>query len=187
MTLDGYPSSRHDDTMKTSTVLLALPALSLAVVPPSSHLPPDPSLARASLARRGEGADGEALTPKLAVTPLLPPSGGGLDNGDAATAVHDEERIVLSSVAVGIVTAALGHAYGKVLDATVGLVWGALPRALGGVISGKTGPALFVTAVCTVGGLVMGILSSVFDEAFTVADFVSALSKAPAEALPSSR
>ena len=185
--MDGYPSSRHDDTMKTSTVLLALPALSLAVVPPSSHLPPDPSLARASLARRGEGADGEALTPKLAVTPLLPPSGGGLDNGDAATAVHDEERIVLSSVAVGVVTAALGFAYGKVLDATLGLVWGALPRALGGVIPGKTGPALFVTAVCTVGGLVMGILSSVFDEAFTVADFVSALSKAPAEALPSSR
>ena len=171
--------------MKTSTtVILALPALSLAVVPPSSHLVQEPSSARTSPSKIPLGETSE-LTPSL-----LLPSGGGLVSANAASAVHDEEGIVPSSIAVGILTAAMGFAYGKILSATLALVWRKLPRWLDSRWRDSPisrNPSLFVTAVCTVGGLVMGILSSVFDEAFTVADFVSALSKAPIEALPSSR
>jgi len=167
----------HSTQTSTSTVLvLALPALSLAVVPPSSHLVPEPSSARPSPSRTRRGETSRKNKRLTFLTSLLPPPGGGVE-------VHDEEGIVPSSVAVGVLTAALGFAYGKVLDATLGLVWRELPRWLDGAVP----PALFVTAVCTAGGLVVGILSSVFDEAFTVADFVSALSKAPVEALPSSR
>lgn len=104
-------------------------------------------------------------------------SGGSIDKkGD---------RILPASIAVGAITAAMGFMYGKVLGLAVNTIWTTLPN----LILEKTGtlnPAYFITGVCSMGGLLMGLLSLKFNAAFTVADFVSAFSSAPTETLPSS-
>ena len=107
-------------------------------------------------------------------------SGGGTDNAKSSS-----ENILAASVAVGAITATTGFIYGKALGFSLETVWKIIPN----FILEKTGslnPAYFITSVCTFGGLLMGILSSKFNSTFTVADFVSAFSSAPIEALPSS-
>ena len=53
--------------------------------------------------------------------------------------------------------------------------------------NGGINPAHFITGTITLGGIIMGVLSSKFSDTFTVADFVHAFSSADVEALPSSR
>ncbi|CAB9513516.1 Chloride channel [Seminavis robusta] len=101
---------------------------------------------------------------------------------------EDESRILPASIVVGTLTAAMGFLYGQVLSRTVHTVWKTVPATLakrGTVLN----PVYFITGTCTLGGLIMGILSAKLKANFTVADFVSAFSSVPAEAgkLPQSR
>jgi len=90
-----------------------------------------------------------------------------------------------ASVAVGVITAAMGYLYGKVLSLCVKTVWHTIP----GMLQGKNlSPAYIITGLCTFGGLLMGILSSALSSStFTVADFVSIFSSSGPKSLPSSR
>mmetsp|Transcript_12518 Transcript_12518/g.26662 ORF Transcript_12518/g.26662 Transcript_12518/m.26662 type:complete len:527 (-) Transcript_12518:30-1610(-) len=108
-------------------------------------------------------------------------SGGSDDTDDDVS----DGSIVLSSIAVGGITAAAGFLYGKVLGLTLKTVWSTIPSIILEKV-GSINPAFFITGVCTFGGLLMGILSSKLQDTFTVADFVSAFSTAPVESLPSS-
>ena len=106
-------------------------------------------------------------------------SGGSASNAEA------DDKIVLNSIAVGGITAAVGFLYGKMLGFSLHTIWTTIPN----FILAKTGslnPAYFITGVCTLGGMVIGILSSRLRGTFTVADFVTAFSSAPIETLPSS-
>ena len=113
-------------------------------------------------------------------------------HASATTSNSEDERarksdtIIPASVAVGVVTAAMGFLYGKVLGISVKTIWTTLPTLLEGKL-GAFNPALFITGTCTLGGLLMGILSSKLSSTFAVSDFVTAFSSAPAEILPSSR
>ena len=93
-----------------------------------------------------------------------------------------DDNIISASMAVGAITAALGFLYGKVLGVAVKTIWSTIPNRLGDSLN----PAYFITGTFTIGGLLMGILSSKLHSTFAVSDFVSALSSAPAETLPSS-
>ena len=112
----------------------------------------------------------------LAVSP-----GGATVGGD----VKASGDIMKASVAVGVITAAMGYLYGKVLSLCVRTVWHTLP----GLLQGKNlNPTYIITGLCTFGGLLMGILSSAFSSAtFTVGDFVSIFSSSGPKLLPSSR
>ncbi|KAL3936783.1 MAG: hypothetical protein SGBAC_007972 [Bacillariaceae sp.] len=93
---------------------------------------------------------------------------------------------VPASLTVGAITAAMGFVYGKVLGVCVNTVWHRAPNLLLKQFESLS-PTHFITATCTVGGILMGLLSSKFSSTFTVADFVASFSKAPAKALPESR
>ena len=99
---------------------------------------------------------------------------------------HDEQGLLKSSIFVGLVTAAMGFFYGKILSKSVQTVWTTIPQ----IILQKYGsidPRVFITTVCTLGGLSMGVLSKKFPSAFTVADFVHSYSGDEVKALPSSK
>ncbi len=96
-----------------------------------------------------------------------------------------DDSILVTSIAVGGITAAMGFLYGKILGLSLKMVWSTIPSLILKK-KGSLNPAYFITAVCTLGGILMGILSSKFHSTFTVADFVSAFSSAPIETLPSS-
>lgn len=98
----------------------------------------------------------------------------------------NDDTIIPASMAVGAVTATVGFLYGKVLGFCVKSIWKTLPALIVNRL-GSINPALFITSTCTLGGLLMGILSTKLYSTFAVSDFVSALSSAPAQALPSSR
>jgi len=107
--------------------------------------------------------------------------GGATDATDTTTSIG----IMKASAIVGVITATMGYLYGKVLSFCVTSVWHTLPRMLQ---VENLNPAYFITGLCTVGGLLMGILSSVFSSStFTVADFVSLFSSAGRKSLPSIR
>jgi H+/Cl- antiporter ClcA len=91
-----------------------------------------------------------------------------------------------ASVLVGVVTAAMGYLYGKVLSFCVTTLWHKLPKMLSG---GNLNPTYFITGLCTFGGLLMGVLSSALSSStFTVADFVAQYSSASgSKSLPSIR
>lgn len=75
-----------------------------------------------------------------------------------------------------MVTAAMGHIYGLILDRTVNGIWNHLPNFLVHHLKVKIiGPSYIVYA-CTIGGLLMGILSTKLQPAFIVSEFVSLLS-----------
>lgn len=93
---------------------------------------------------------------------------------------------VPASIAVGTITAAMGFVYGKVLGLSVTTIWSTVPKLLVQNL-GSIDPTLFVTGTCTLGGLMMGLLSCKLSSTFAVSDFVSAFSQVPAETLPSSR
>ena len=119
---------------------------------------------------------------------LLQLSAAGIVSDGQNEVRDDESGILQASVAVGAVTAAMGFLYGQVLSKTVYTVWTSIPTLLSqrGII---INPLYFITGTCTIGGLLMGIISSKFRGSYTVADFVLAFSSVPAEAdsLPQSR
>eukprot|EP00536_Pseudo-nitzschia_multiseries_P016229 jgi/Psemu1/320992/estExt_fgenesh1_pm.C_10510002 len=90
-----------------------------------------------------------------------------------------------ASVAVGVITAAMGYLYGKVLSLCVRTVWHTIP----GMLQGQNlNPTYIIAGLCTFGGLLMGVLSSALSSTtFTVADFVSIFSSSGSKSLPSSR
>jgi H+/Cl- antiporter ClcA len=97
------------------------------------------------------------------------------------------ETIIPASIAVGTITAAMGFLYGKVLGLSVKTIWSTIPTLLIKKVGTSLNPTIMITSICTLGGLLMGILSSKLSSIFAVSDFVSAFSRAPADTLPSSR
>ena len=108
-----------------------------------------------------------------------------LQASTASTEKSKDDSVVPASIAVGAITAAMGFLYGKVLAISVKTIWSTLPNMLMNKF-GTLNPMYFITGTCTMGGLLMGILSTKLSSTFTVADFVSAFSSVPAETLPSS-
>lgn len=107
--------------------------------------------------------------------------GGAFAGGDAV----GNDGIMKASIAVGVITAAMGYLYGKVLSLCVKTVWHTFPSMLE---AKNLNPAYLITGLCTFGGLLMGILSSALSSTtFTVADFVSIFSSSGPKSLPSSR
>ncbi|KAL7541827.1 hypothetical protein ACHAXR_011260 [Thalassiosira sp. AJA248-18] len=99
----------------------------------------------------------------------------------AITNDNDEDCILFRQAAqVGIVTAAMGHMYGAILDRTVNGLWTDIPNLLlkRGV---KVGPS-YIAYTCTAGGLIMGLLSTKLKPAFVVAEYVSTLSGSESDA-----
>ena len=120
-------------------------------------------------------------------------SGGGVvgevDSGvgevDKVYRRHADGRGIKVSIIVGVITAAMGYLYGKVLSFSVTTLWHTLPSMLH---METLNPTYFITGICTIGGLLMGILSSALSSStFTVADFVSLFSSSGPKTLPSSR
>jgi len=116
--------------------------------------------------------------------------GGGVDLDDDVNGkdkAHERlahEGIKLSMI-VGVITATMGYLYGKVLSLSVTTLWHTLPSML---LRENVNPTYFITGICTIGGLLMGILSSALSSStFTVADFVSLFSSPGPKSLPSSR
>ena len=97
-----------------------------------------------------------------------------------------DETIIPASIIVGTVTAAMGFLYGKALSLSVKTIWKTIPTLILKRY-GSINPQYFITLVCTIGGLLMGILSSKLSSTFAVSDFVSAFSSVPTQTLPSSR
>jgi H+/Cl- antiporter ClcA len=104
----------------------------------------------------------------------------------STTATSEDDSILPASICVGAITAAMGFIYGKVLGLSVKTIWTTLPSLLLERF-GSINPTYFITSICTVGGLLMGVLSSKLGSTFAVGDFVSALSSLPAQTLPSTR
>jgi hypothetical protein len=98
---------------------------------------------------------------------------------------NTDSDILVTSIAVGGITAAMGFLYDKVLGLSLKTVWSTIPSLILQK-KGSLNPAYFITTVCTLGGILMGILSSKLHATFTVADFVSAFSSDTIETLPSS-
>lgn len=100
---------------------------------------------------------------------------------------NDKDNILPAAIAVGTITAGMGFLYGKVLGTCVQTLWRTLPATLtrNGII---LNPNYFIPGICSLGGLLMGILATKFQTtSFTVADFVSAFSATKAQTLPQSR
>lgn len=96
-----------------------------------------------------------------------------------------DDIILGKAILVGAVTAAMGFVYGKVLGASVRTIWGTLPAfVLRKVGNEKFNPAYFITSVCTIGGVMMGILSAKFGTVFNQGDLVSSYSSTPSIRLP---
>jgi H+/Cl- antiporter ClcA len=95
-----------------------------------------------------------------------------------------DDNIIPASIAVGAITAAMGFLYGKVLGLSVNTIWRTIPNLLLEK-TGSINPHIFITSTCTIGGLIMGLLTSKLSSTFAISDFVSAFSRVPAETLPS--
>jgi H+/Cl- antiporter ClcA len=109
----------------------------------------------------------------------------GVDEVDKGYRRHADGRGIKVSIIVGVITAAMGYLYGKVLSFSVTTLWHTLPSMLH---METLNPTYFITGICTIGGLLMGILSSALSSStFTVADFVSLFSSSGPKSLPSSR
>lgn len=98
----------------------------------------------------------------------------------------NDDNMVLPSVGVGVIAALVGYLYHKVLGISVRSIWKTFPALLVERL-GSINPGIFIIGTCTFGGLLMGILTSMLSSTFMVSDFVSAMSAAPAQTLPSSR
>lgn len=127
------------------------------------------------------GSRGLTRAISQANTALKVSPGGATDGGGVTT----NYGITKASIVVGVVTAAMGYLYGKVLSFCVRTVWHTLPM----IFQDKNlNPTYFITGLCTFGGLLMGILSSALSSStFTVADFVSLFSSSNCKSLPSTR
>ena len=123
-----------------------------------------------------------SISKRNSPTALKVSPGGATTGGGEARS----DGIIKASIAIGVITAAMGYLYGKVLSLCVTTVWHTLPNMLQGK---NLNPTYFITGLCTFGGLLMGILSSALSSStFTVADFVSIFSSSGGpKSLPSSR
>ena len=96
-----------------------------------------------------------------------------------------------NATAPAVTTSLMGFLYGKVPGIFVQIVWTTLPQFLHDKLHHQFRPALFFTGACTVGGLLLGLLTSRFGNVhnFAVSDFVERLllSNQEALSLPSSR
>lgn len=103
-----------------------------------------------------------------------------LSGGATATnaSSNDTDSQIFSQAAVvGTVTAAMGFVYGRVLDATVRGVWTKLPSLLAAsscsTLANLGGSSRYILCMMSLGGLLMGILSSKLKPFYIVAEFVS--------------
>jgi H+/Cl- antiporter ClcA len=98
-------------------------------------------------------------------------------------AASSSRRLLTASAGVGVLTAGLGLLYAQVLSASASAVWHRLPQALMTTGGFSIHPVWYITTTCTVGGLLVGLLSTVpaWQSSFTVADFVALLSVSPRE------
>lgn len=126
---------------------------------------------------------------KRVARPRLRVRGGGaarpLSASASASSKEDNggQEIFRGAVVVGAATAAMGFAYGKVLDLTVRGVWEKVPALLatkGVALGGGT----YIAATMATGGLIMGLLSSGLTPTYIVAEFVSNLSGSRPSSLP---
>ncbi|KAK1740415.1 CLC voltage-gated chloride channel [Skeletonema marinoi] len=94
----------------------------------------------------------------------------------------DDGILFRQAAIIGIVTAAMGHVYGHILDGTVKGVWKYVPNYLQkrGILDNAVGH-WYIPMTCSIGGLIMGILSIKLKPSFVVADFVRALSGSDAD------
>ena len=105
-------------------------------------------------------------------------------SGGATTAIASSDdtdsQIFHKAALVGTVTAAMGYVYGRVLDATVRGVWTKLPSLLAAsscsTLANLGGSSRYILCTMSLGGLLMGMLSSKLKPSYIVAEFVSTLS-----------
>ena len=88
---------------------------------------------------------------------------------------NDDGILFRQAAIVGIITAAMGHVYGLILDGAVKAVWNYLPNYLQKRVDNDVGH-WYIPMTCSIGGLIMGVLSVKLKPSFVVADFVRALS-----------
>jgi len=104
-------------------------------------------------------------------------SGGG--SGDTSDD-NETSPIFRQAALVGATTAAMAFFYGQILDTTVRSVWTKLPSLLAAsgcpTLANLGGSSRYILCTMSLGGLLMGILSSILKPSYTVAEFVAALS-----------
>lgn len=116
-------------------------------------------------------------------------SGGGnsADAGSSSPLSYSNNgrnsQIFRHAVVVGMVTAAMGFVYGRVLDYSVRTTWKKLPSILAASSSPTStflanvgGSSRYIFCTMSLGGLLMGLLSSKLKPSYIVAEFVSTLS-----------
>mmetsp|Transcript_31597 Transcript_31597/g.66440 ORF Transcript_31597/g.66440 Transcript_31597/m.66440 type:complete len:562 (+) Transcript_31597:53-1738(+) len=96
----------------------------------------------------------------------------------ADSAPTNDTILFRQAATVGIVTAAMGHVYGLILDKAVKGVWTDLPDLIERTNLLKLGPS-YIAFTIAIGGLLMGLLSTKLKPAYIVAEFVSAFSGPP--------
>ena len=89
--------------------------------------------------------------------------------------VVESDELFRQAAIVGVITAAMGHIYGIILDKTVEGVWKKIPNFIINHNIAKLGPR-YIFYTMSIGGLIMGILSMKLQPTYAVADFVLALS-----------
>jgi H+/Cl- antiporter ClcA len=93
-------------------------------------------------------------------------------------ASKDDENLYVPSMVVGTLTAAVGFLYVNVLSRTRSLLWNSLPRKL--FASGNASSlsaALFLISMTTLGGVLLGYLSTKASSTYSASEFVSICSK----------
>lgn len=155
----------------TASAPLSLFLLLLLTYPISGHLH----------ANRGSVLISDTSTSSVGATAFVQPKSNSQPSTlpiSSANAVENDEGILFRQAAiVGIVTATMGHIYGHILDGTVKGVWSYLPNYLlqRGMLDNDVGH-WYIPLTCSIGGLLMGILSIRLNPSFIVTDFVRALS-----------
>ena len=84
----------------------------------------------------------------------------------ASCAASDQSKTLLHASVLGVGTACLGTAYARCLKASVSTVWTMLPASLP-----LADPTLFIPLACTLGGLVVGLVSTMA-QGYTMADLI---------------
>ena len=106
-------------------------------------------------------------------------SGGGGGSGDTSDD-NEKSPIFRQAALVGATTAAMAFFYGQILELGVKSVWTKLPSFLAAsgspTLANLGGSSRYILCTMSLGGLLMGILSSILKPSHTVAEFVAALS-----------
>ena len=89
-----------------------------------------------------------------------------------------DRRLLPASIAVGSITAFTGFLYGKALSFSQNGIWNRL--------GSNFASPYFIIAMCTLGGLLVGTLSSFMKSEFTVGDFVTSFSSSTVGTVPNS-